>query len=138
MKRVTSIISAAALALAVSASPSVASKDSDTAAGLLALGLLGALIAHDQGKNRNRGYVNDRRLSREENAIGRCMGRGRNLVESAGGYEIHLERVNSVRAGSGGKISVSMIVTGYYPTGEKTSDVICTVKRNRITSFVNN
>lgn len=63
------------------------------------------------------------------------MHRGKRELKKAGGYRLDLDHVNGVRAENDGSTHVSMVVTGYYPAGHKTSDVICVVKNGNITGF---
>jgi len=142
MKRATSLISAAALALSFAASPSLASTDSDNAAkaivGVIAAGVLGAAIAkhqHDRGYDDYRPHPN---VHSDENAVGRCMHKGLRDVEKAGGFDLELENVKSVKASNDGSTRVEFVATGYYPTGHKTSDILCVIKNGKIKSFKHN
>ena len=139
MKRVVSLVSAAALALSVTATPSSANDDAAKAiAGIIALGVLGAAVADHQHKRGHNEDTPHPQLHPDENAAGLCAHHGEKLVAKAGGYELEVEHVNSVEVGSDGATHVSMVMTGYYPAGHKTSDVICVIKNHKVTSFNNN
>lgn len=136
IKLIASVTSSAALVLALSAPPSAANEDAAKAiAGIIALGVLGNAVAHHQHERGYEDYKRHPRLHPDENAVGRCMHRGKRELKNAGGYRLDLNHVNNVRAENDGSTHVSMVVTGYYPVGHKTSDVICVVKNDRISSF---
>jgi len=129
-------LSAAAFALTLSNSPSFANEDTAKAiAGIIALGAIGAAIAHDQHKNGHRQYTNHPKVHAEENAVGRCMYRVKNEVKNAGGYRANLDHVKSVNTAGSGALDVKMVVTGYYDFGHRTSDVNCTVHNNKVSKF---
>lgn len=135
-KKSISLASSAALVLVMSAPPSTANEDTAKAiAGIIALGVLGAAVAHHQHERGYEDYKNHPKLHPDENAVGKCMHRGKKELKRAGGYRLDLNHVNNVRAENDGSTHVSMVVTGYYPAGHNTSDVICVVKNDRITSF---
>ena len=136
IRQIASLTSSAALVLAMSAPPSAANDDTANAiAGVIALGVLGAAVAHHQHDRGYDEYKSHPKLHPDENAVGKCMHRGKKELKKAGGYRLDLNHVDSVRAQNNGSTHVSMVVTGYYPAGHKTSDVICVVKNHKITSF---
>lgn len=139
MKQLTTTFAAAGLAMAMAATPAQANEDTAKAiAGIIALGLLGAAIAEDQSNSSHPDYKPHPRVDPNENAVGACVHRATRKVKKAGGSRLKLNKVNSVVAGSDGKTSVSIRVTGYYPALNKTSDVVCVVKNNKVVSYVNN
>lgn len=135
-KKIIPLTSSVALALAVTATPSAANDDTAKAiAGIIALGVLGAAVADHQHDRGYEDYKPHPKLHADENAVGKCMHRGKRTLKKAGGYRLVLNHVNSVHAKANGSTHVSMVVTGYYPVGHKTSDVICVVKNHKIIKF---
>jgi hypothetical protein len=136
IRQIVSLTSSAVLVLALSVRPSAADEDTANAiAGIIALGVLGAAVAHHQHDRGYEDYKRHPKLHPDENAVGNCMHRGKKELKRAGGYRLDLNHVDSVRAHSDGSTHVSMVVTGYYAAGHKTSDVNCVVKNHKITSF---
>ncbi len=102
----------------------------------VAIGVLGAALA-DQHRY-DEAYGHDSEISDKENAVGLCVHRGSRLVHKAGGDHMRLNRVNSVDVKDNARIVVKAVMTGYYDAGNKTSDVRCVVKDNRIVKFTHN
>lgn len=142
MKTVISAISAIALVASVSATPVAANKESDDVAkalaGVIAAGVLGAAIAKHQHERGDEEYTPHPKVHADENAIGRCMHKSLSTVKKGGGYDLELEHVKSVKAASDGSTRVEFVATGYYPTGHKTSDILCVVKNGKVTSLKHN
>ena len=130
---------ALSLALALSLGTSTAyANDKDTAAalaGIVALGVIGAAIGHDQHRRGDEDYTNHPRVHPDENAVGRCMHRAKRLVKKAGGDHVELDHVADVKMLNNGNTVVRMQVTGYYPFASKTSNVRCVVHNNKIKKF---
>ncbi|MGR3661810.1 MAG: hypothetical protein ACU0CA_11585 [Paracoccaceae bacterium] len=136
MKRIISVTSTIAMVASLTVTPASANDDTANAiAGIIALGVLGAAISEHQHRRGYDEYVTHPRLHPDENAIGRCMHKGKRAVKKAGGYRMELENVNSIIVGKDGATHISFVATGYYPIGHKTSDVICVVKNGKVTSF---
>lgn len=126
-------------ALALMTGPTAAHNDTAKAvAGIVALGLLGAAVADNQHERGYDTYKPHPNLHGDENAVGTCAHKAKRKVKDAGGYKFKVKHVNSVTPENDGTTHVSMVGTGYYDFGHKTSDILCIVKGHKVTSFVNN
>ncbi|MFT5342011.1 MAG: hypothetical protein ACI9BH_001224 [Paracoccaceae bacterium] len=136
MKKITSLVTATALALAVSAAPSTAHNSAaQVAAGIIALGVLGAAIAHDQHKRGEPEYKPHPHAGEHENAVGKCVHHGLKEVKHAGGYNFILDHVINTAKKDDGSIHVYMVATSYFTYGHRTKHVSCVVDNGHIEQF---
>ena len=136
MKKLTSLATAAALALAVTAAPStVHSNAAGVAEGVVALGILGAAIAHDQKKRGKPDYTPHPHIEPDENAVGKCVHRGLSHVEKAGGYNFKLDHVKNINQKDDGSTHVNFVGTSYYSYGHRTNDIKCVIQGGKVIHF---
>lgn len=136
MKKVTSLVTATALALAVTAAPSTAKNHAaGVAAGIVAAGLIGAAIANHQHKRGHKKYTPHPDVNKEENAVGRCVHHGLAEVENAGGDNFILDHVISTTVVDDGSTQVKFVATRYFSYGHRTNDVNCVVLNGEVVEF---
>lgn len=136
MKKLTSLVTASALALTVTAAPSTAhNKAAGIAAGVVAAGLIGAAIANHQHKRGYKEYNPHPDVNKEENAVGRCVHHGLAQVESAGGDNFILDHVLSTTDKDDGSTQVNFVATRYYSYGHRTNHVNCVVLKGEVVQF---
>jgi hypothetical protein len=105
------------------------------AAGIVALGLLGAALAsrqHDNGRVNRYEPAND--YDANENAIGACTHYAERLVRQQGGYDFEVDRIRRVTV-SGRNRVVQFDGTGYYNNLRKRSRISCTVRNHTVVGF---
>ena len=136
MKKLTSLVTASALALSVTAAPSSAHNDAaGIAAGIVAAGIIGAAIAKHQHKNGYKQYKPHPNVTKEENAVGRCVHHGLSEVQNAGGDNFILDHVKNTSIKENGSVHVYMSATRYYSYGHRTSNVSCVVQDGEVVQF---
>ncbi len=139
IKKFTTLAIAAVFAISLSAPQAVADKrnrQKNAAIGAaIALGLIGAMAAHEQDKRGNKRYRPRRNIRPSENAVGACMLRAKRLVRRAGGYRTKLNTVRRLNHKPNGRTVVVFDATGFYDFGRKRSRIRCVVKNNRVIKF---
>jgi hypothetical protein len=136
MKKITSLVAATALTLAVTAAPSTAhDKAAGIAAGVIAAGLLGAAIANHQHKHGYKEYNPHPDVNKEENAVGRCVHHGLAQVKAAGGDNFILDHVLNTSDKGDGSTHVYFVATRYFSYGHRTNHVSCVVLNGEVLQF---
>jgi hypothetical protein len=134
------IISTGAVCVAVSLSTLTAfpvqAKDTDALIAGVALGVLGASIAHHHHKHGSH-YQKHPDVSPEENAIGLCMHRTKTAMSNQGYYAVDFERTLSYETNADGIDLIDLEVTRSSDRSDDRSTIKahCAIQNDAVVNF---